>query len=78
MTRKQVVMHRNCYLVNRRRGFAKELTQQGKPALALELVTPGVTEAGVVIEDFRIQYNTVRPHSKFGCRSPVHYAAQLS
>ena len=37
-----------------------------------------LTEARVVIEDYRIKYNTVRPHSKLGYRSPVHYAAQLS
>ena len=37
-----------------------------------------LTEAHVVIEDFRIQYNTLRLHSKLGYRSPVHYAAQLS
>lgn len=37
-----------------------------------------LTEARVVIEDFRIQYNTQRPHSKLGYRSPAKYAAQLS
>ena len=37
-----------------------------------------LTEARVVIEDFRIEYNTRRPHSKLGYRSPVNYAAQLS
>jgi hypothetical protein len=31
-----------------------------------------------VIEDFRIHYNTQRPHSKLGYRSPVKYADQLS
>jgi len=37
-----------------------------------------LTETRVVIEDFLIQYNTVRPHCKLGYRNPVHYAAQLS
>ena len=37
-----------------------------------------LTAARVVIEDFRIHYNTQRPHSKLGYRSPVHYAAQLT
>jgi transposase InsO family protein len=37
-----------------------------------------LTEARVVIEDFRIQYNTQRPHSKLGYQSPVKYAGQLS
>jgi transposase InsO family protein len=33
-----------------------------------------LTEARVVIEDFRIDYNTRRPHSRLGYRSPVNYA----
>jgi len=37
-----------------------------------------LTEARIVIEDFRIDYNTRRPHSRLGYRSPVHYAAQLA
>lgn len=37
-----------------------------------------LTEARVVIEDFRIDYNTRRPHSRLGYRSPLHYAAQLT
>lgn len=37
-----------------------------------------LTEARVVIEDFRIDYNTRRPHSRLGYRSPVNYAAQLT
>ena len=37
-----------------------------------------LTEARVVIEDFRQDYNSARPHSSLGYRSPVHYAAQLS
>jgi putative transposase len=32
-------------------------------------------EARVVIEDWRIQYNTVRPHSRLGWRAPAVYAA---
>ena len=35
------------------------------------------TEARVVIEDFRIDYNTRRPHSRLRYRSPVNYAANL-
>jgi len=34
-----------------------------------------LTEARVVIEDYRIEYNTRRPHSRLGYRSPVTYAA---
>jgi len=37
-----------------------------------------LTEARVVIEDFRIDYHTRRPHSRLGYRSPVNYAAQLT
>lgn len=37
-----------------------------------------LTEARIVIEDFRVDYNTRRPHSRLGYRSPVHYAAQLT
>ncbi len=33
-----------------------------------------LTEARVVIEDFRIDYNTRRSHSRFGYCSPVNYA----
>ena len=33
-----------------------------------------LTEARVVIEGFRIDYNTRRPHSRLGYRSPVNYA----
>ena len=36
-----------------------------------------LSEARVVIEDFRIEYNTRRPHSRLGYRSPVNYAALL-
>lgn len=34
-----------------------------------------LTEARVVIEDYRRQYNHYRPHSKLGYRSPAHFAA---
>ena len=37
-----------------------------------------LTEARVVIEDFRIDDNTRRPHRRLGYRSPVNYAAQLT
>ena len=37
-----------------------------------------LTEARVVIEDFRLDYNTRRPHSRLGYRSPMNYAAQLT
>lgn len=36
-----------------------------------------LSEARVVIEDFRRQYNTQRPHSKLGYLSPARYAARL-
>jgi putative transposase len=36
-----------------------------------------LTEARVVIEDYRIEYNNRRPHSRLGYRSPVNYAATL-
>lgn len=35
-----------------------------------------LTEARVVIEDFRREYNQLRPHSKLGYQSPATYAAQ--
>ena len=37
-----------------------------------------LTEARVVIEDFRSQYNHLRPHSKLGYQSPARFARQLS
>ena len=37
-----------------------------------------LTEARVVIEDYRNQYNQKRPHSKLGYQSPARYAASLS
>ncbi len=33
-------------------------------------------EARVLVEDFRIDYNTYRPHSSLGYRSPVSFAAE--
>jgi transposase InsO family protein len=36
-----------------------------------------LTEARVVIEDYREKYNRVRPHSKLGYQSPARYAASL-
>jgi transposase InsO family protein len=36
-----------------------------------------LTEARVVIEDFRRTYNSQRPPSKLGCGSPARFAAQL-
>ena len=35
-----------------------------------------LTEARVVIEDCRRQYNEFRPHSKLGYQSPARFAAQ--
>jgi putative transposase len=35
-----------------------------------------LTEARVVIEDYRREYNQRRPHSKLGYQSPVRFAAQ--
>ena len=35
-----------------------------------------LTEARVVIEDFRHRYNHFRPHSKLSYQSPVHFARQ--
>ncbi len=37
-----------------------------------------MTEARVVIEDFRHRYNHFRPHSKLGYQSPVRFAQQLT
>ena len=37
-----------------------------------------LTEARVVIEDFRQEYNSTRPHSSLGYQSPQRFAAQLS
>ena len=36
-----------------------------------------LTEARVVIEDFRNHYNQKRPHSRLGYKSPASYAASL-
>ena len=36
-----------------------------------------LTEARVVIEDLRIDYNTRRPHSRLGYRSPVNYLLEI-
>jgi transposase InsO family protein len=36
-----------------------------------------LTEARVVIEDYRNKYNQRRPHSKLGYQSPARYAASL-
>ena len=36
-----------------------------------------LTEARVVIEDYRNKYNRIRPHSKLGYQSPDRYAASL-
>jgi putative transposase len=35
-----------------------------------------LTEARVIIEDWRIQYNTYRPHSALGGLTPTEYAAK--
>jgi len=35
-----------------------------------------LTEARVVIEDYRREYNHFRPHSKLGYASPAHFASQ--
>ena len=35
-----------------------------------------LTEARVVIEDYRREYNTFRPHSKLGYLSPARFAAR--
>jgi hypothetical protein len=37
-----------------------------------------LTEARVVIEDYRTEYNTFRPHSKLGYLSPERFAARKS
>lgn len=37
-----------------------------------------LTEARVVIEDFRCEYNHLRPHSKLGNNSPARLAATLT
>jgi transposase InsO family protein len=37
-----------------------------------------LTEARVVIEDYRIKYNQKRPHSKLGYQAPARFAANLS
>lgn len=43
------------------------------PVLAVEAFA-SLLEARVVIEDWRIEYNTVRPHSSLGWRPPSLYA----
>jgi len=37
-----------------------------------------LSEARVVIEDFRHRYNHIRPHSKLGYQSPARFARQLT
>ena len=37
-----------------------------------------LTEARVIIEDFRRDYNQQRPHSQLGYQSPARFAAQLT
>src|SRR5271167_3889007 len=37
-----------------------------------------MTEARVVIEDYRHEYNQRRPHSRLGYQSPARFAAQLT
>ena len=37
-----------------------------------------LTEARVVIEDYRREYNQRRPHSRLGYQSPARFAAQCS
>jgi transposase InsO family protein len=37
-----------------------------------------LTEARVVIEDYRHEYNQRRPHSRLGYQSPARFAAQLT
>jgi len=37
-----------------------------------------LTEARVVIEDYRREYNQRRPHSRLGYQSPARFAAQLT
>jgi putative transposase len=41
--------------------------------LAVEAFT-SLLEARVLVEDWRIEYNTVRPHSALGYRTPAQYA----
>jgi putative transposase len=41
--------------------------------LAVEAFS-SLLEAQVLVEDWRIEYNTVRPHSALGYRTPVQYA----
>jgi transposase InsO family protein len=36
-----------------------------------------LTEARVLIEDFRKEYNEFRPHSKLGMQSPASFAAKI-
>lgn len=38
----------------------------------------GLADARRIIEEFRIDYNTVRPHSSLGNRTPAEFAASLS
>jgi putative transposase len=37
-----------------------------------------LTEAGVVIEDYRREYNSFRPHSRLGYQSPAGFAARTT
>jgi transposase InsO family protein len=41
--------------------------------LAVEAFS-SLLEAQVLVEDWRIEYNTLRPHSALGYLTPTHYA----
>jgi putative transposase len=45
----------------------------GDELLAVEAFST-LLEAQVLVEDWRIEYNTVRPHSALGCLTPTDYA----
>src|SRR6476469_8198585 len=66
-------------LYRARQSVAKWLRREFPWTLARRVPQPGelwtLTEARVVMEDYRCQYNHYRPHSKLGYQSPKRFAA---
>ena len=65
-------------LWQRLRELSDEHPRYGYRRIAVLLRDGNVTEARVVIEDYRHEYNQRRPHSRLEYQSPARFAAQLS
>ena len=60
-----------------RNGFVESFHGRFRDGCLNREVLWTLTEAHVVIEDFRCEYNERRPHGKLGYQSPARFAAQL-